>query len=82
MHVIISICRVIAGEDFEPLDIHVPVLLAVEEPSCVNISIFLDNVVEDDEEFNVLILPNDGVISIQPAATVTIKGTRKLNVFL
>ena len=80
MHVIISICRVIAGEDFEPLDI--PVLLAVEEPSCVNISIFLDNVVEDDEEFNVLILPNDGVISIQPAATVTIKGTRKLNVFL
>ena len=77
---IISTCRAIAGADFEPLDISVQ--LAVEEPSCVNISIFLDNVVEDDEEFNVLILPNDGVISLQPVATVTIKGTRKLNVFL
>ena len=66
------------GTDFEPLSVLVQ-LINIEEPVCVSISIIDDNIMEEDEQFSVIILNinNPNVLFLQSSVTVIIRDPRE-----
>ena len=66
-----------SGTDFEPLSILVQ-LISVGEPACFSITIIGDNIVEEDEQFSVVIHSDNPNVEFQQiSATIIIQDSRK-----